>query len=116
MAAAVRVAIIATVRHRFAGRPVAQVMSIAFTVFMIVPVLAPALEQAVMAAAGWRAIFWFVAAASALVGGWGGGAAARDNGGGNGADGANGRDRVEHAGLQLDHNLSDAGRGHRPDV
>lgn len=68
--AAVRVAIIATVRDCFAGRPMAQVMSIAFTVFMIVPVLAPAIGQAILAVAGWRAIFWLIAGIALLVLGW----------------------------------------------
>lgn len=68
--AAVRVAIIATVRDCFAGRPMAQVMSIAFTVFMIVPVLAPAVGQAILAVAGWRAIFWLIAGIALLVFGW----------------------------------------------
>ena len=60
--AANRVALIALVRDCFHGRAMAKVMSIAFMVFMIVPVLAPAFGQTVLLFANWRGIFWTVAA------------------------------------------------------
>ncbi|MDV3166799.1 MAG: MFS transporter, partial ['Waltheria sp.' little leaf phytoplasma] len=46
--AATRVAVVAMVRDCYSGRAMARVMSIAFMVFMIVPVLAPAFGEAVL--------------------------------------------------------------------
>lgn len=65
--AATRVAIVAIVRDCYHGRAMARVMSIAFMVFMVVPVLAPTFGQVVMLFAGWRMIFWIIAGITALV-------------------------------------------------
>ena len=66
-----RVATVAIVRDCFQGRAMARVMSIAFMMFMIVPVIAPAYGQAVLSAGGdWRAIFWTIAVSAILVLGW----------------------------------------------
>jgi DHA1 family bicyclomycin/chloramphenicol resistance-like MFS transporter len=70
MVAATRVATVAMVRDCYHGRPMARVMSIAFMVFMIVPVLAPAFGQAVLLFANWRGIFWVVAALSLGIWTW----------------------------------------------
>lgn len=59
--AATRVATVAMVRDCYVGRAMARVMSIAFIVFMIVPVLAPTFGQAVLLFADWRGIFWMIA-------------------------------------------------------
>ena len=48
---------IALVRDKFEGRSMAQVMSFIMTVFILAPVIAPALGQALLAVSGWRAIF-----------------------------------------------------------
>jgi MFS transporter, DHA1 family, multidrug resistance protein len=45
------------VRDRFAGRDMAQVMSLASTIFMAAPILAPALGQIVLEFGPWRWIF-----------------------------------------------------------
>ena len=55
--AATRVAIIATVRDQYAGRKMAEVMSLAITIFMAAPILAPGFGQLVLFAAPWRGIF-----------------------------------------------------------
>ncbi len=47
----------AIIRDRFSGDRMARMMSTIFTVFMVVPMLAPSFGQAVMALAGWRWIF-----------------------------------------------------------
>ncbi len=52
--AATRVATVALVRDCYHGRAMAQVMSIAFMVFMIVPILAPAFGQLVLLFGNWR--------------------------------------------------------------
>jgi DHA1 family bicyclomycin/chloramphenicol resistance-like MFS transporter len=48
---------IALVRDKFEGRAMARVMSLITMVFILVPIVAPALGQMVLGAFGWRAIF-----------------------------------------------------------
>jgi DHA1 family bicyclomycin/chloramphenicol resistance-like MFS transporter len=55
--AATRVAVIAVVRDLTAGRRMAEVMSLAITIFMAAPILAPSFGQLVLFAAPWRGIF-----------------------------------------------------------
>jgi DHA1 family bicyclomycin/chloramphenicol resistance-like MFS transporter len=52
-----RAVTMALVRDRYEGRMMARVMSFAMTVFILVPMLAPALGQAIMGFSGWRGIF-----------------------------------------------------------
>jgi len=56
-AAGPRIVSIALVRDSHAGRSMARVMSFVSTVFILVPVLAPSVGQAVLAITSWRAIF-----------------------------------------------------------
>jgi MFS transporter, DHA1 family, multidrug resistance protein len=56
-AAGTRVLVVSIVRDRFQGALMARVMSIAFIVFMLVPILAPAFGQAVLLTSSWRYIF-----------------------------------------------------------
>ncbi len=53
-----RVVGLAMVRDLHGGREMARIMSFVMTVFVLVPALAPLLGAAVMALAGWRAIFF----------------------------------------------------------
>lgn len=69
-AAAPRVIAVAIVRDRFAGRRMARVMSFVMMVFVFVPILAPALGQAVLQAAPWRSIFLVLLAASLVTLAW----------------------------------------------
>ncbi len=55
--AAARVAAIALVRDQCSGRRMAQVMSLAITIFMAAPILAPSFGQLILFAAPWRGIF-----------------------------------------------------------
>jgi DHA1 family bicyclomycin/chloramphenicol resistance-like MFS transporter len=48
---------LALVRDRFEGREMARVMSLITVVFILVPVVAPAIGQMVIELSGWRAIF-----------------------------------------------------------
>ena len=70
MIAAARVATIALVRDCYHGRAMARVMSIAFMVFMIVPILAPSFGWLVLRFGDWRLIFWVIAALSGAVMVW----------------------------------------------
>jgi DHA1 family bicyclomycin/chloramphenicol resistance-like MFS transporter len=66
--AAGRVVTVALVRDCFQGRAMARVMSLAFMVFMVVPVLAPAFGQLMILVFGsWRLIFGGIAAVAAMV-------------------------------------------------
>lgn len=56
-AGATRVVSVAIVRDLTEGRRMAQVMSMAMTVFMIVPIVAPSLGQLILFAGPWRWIF-----------------------------------------------------------
>jgi DHA1 family bicyclomycin/chloramphenicol resistance-like MFS transporter len=71
-AAGARVLVVAVVRDRFQGAAMAQVMSTAMIVFMIVPVLAPSFGQAVLAAGSWRHIFILLALYALALAVWGG--------------------------------------------
>lgn len=65
-----RVAITATVRDQYAGRRMAELSSLAFTVLMAAPIVAPALGQLTLAQGTWRDIFLILAAYGLVVGGW----------------------------------------------
>lgn len=56
-AASTRVLVVSVVRDRFHGSAMAQVMSTALIIFMVVPMLAPAIGQVVLWVADWRSIF-----------------------------------------------------------
>lgn len=61
-AAATRVISVSIVRDVFAGRRMAEVMSLIFMVFMAVPVIAPSIGQVIMLFASWHFIFLVMAA------------------------------------------------------
>jgi len=61
---------LALVRDRFEGREMARVMSLITVVFILVPVVAPAMGQTVLAVSGWRAIFAVYLALGLLVTIW----------------------------------------------
>jgi len=61
-AAVTRVLIVAMVRDLFQGEAMARIMSLVFMVFMVVPVLAPSIGQAILLVAPWRTIFLILAA------------------------------------------------------
>jgi MFS transporter, DHA1 family, multidrug resistance protein len=56
-AAVTRVLVVAMVRDLFEAEAMARVMSLVFMTFMLVPVLAPNIGQAILLVASWRAIF-----------------------------------------------------------
>lgn len=60
----------AIIRDRFSGDAMARMLSTVAVVFMIAPMAAPSLGQAVLLIAGWRWIFGLLAAIAALIGGW----------------------------------------------
>lgn len=68
--AGARVATVAMVRDCYAGRAMAQIMSLAVMVFMAVPIIAPAFGTAILMIGTWRTMFWIVAGLALLVMTW----------------------------------------------
>lgn len=58
--AAPRIITIAVVRDQYAGPAMARVMSFIMMVFILVPMVAPAIGQAILIVFSWRAIFAFI--------------------------------------------------------
>lgn len=69
-AASTRVIAVSMVRDRFGGRQMAEIMSLVFMVFMVIPVVAPAIGQLVMLFAEWHWIFICMAAIALVIGLW----------------------------------------------
>lgn len=61
---------IAMIRDRFSGDYMARIMSFVTVVFILVPVIAPALGKAILDLYGWRAIFYFQVGFGMLVALW----------------------------------------------
>ncbi len=69
-AASSRVLTVSIVRDRFEGARMARLMSLAFMVFLLMPVLAPSFGQLVLLVASWRAIFFGLATFAAIMLAW----------------------------------------------
>lgn len=69
-AAATRVVATAVVRDRFAGRDMAEVMSLIFMVFMAMPIIAPGVGQVLLLTGPWQSIFVFMAGLATLISLW----------------------------------------------
>lgn len=71
-AASPRVVSIAVVRDLYSGRQMARVMSFAMMVFIVIPVLAPSLGQALLLAGTWRWPFYGLLVAGLIAAVWAG--------------------------------------------
>ena len=69
-AAAPRIVTVAMVRDEYEGRAMAQIMSIVMAVFILVPILAPAIGQGMIYLGGWRATFASLAALGIVGTAW----------------------------------------------
>ena len=69
-AATSRILSLAIVRDRFEGRDMARVMSLTMMVFLLVPIIAPAIGQAVLLVAPWRALFVGMLVLGGLTAAW----------------------------------------------
>jgi DHA1 family bicyclomycin/chloramphenicol resistance-like MFS transporter len=65
-----RIVAMAVVRDLYAGRPMARILSLVMTIFMLVPMFAPIIGQWVETLGGWRAIFGLYLAMALVSGGW----------------------------------------------
>ncbi|WP_454684429.1 multidrug effflux MFS transporter [Ancylobacter moscoviensis] len=68
--ASTRILAITIVRDCYSGSHMARVMSLAFLVFLSVPILAPSIGQAIMLVAPWRAIFLMLCLLGAVLFFW----------------------------------------------
>lgn len=68
--AAPRIVIVAMVRDRFEGQEMAKIMSVALTVFILVPTFAPAIGQGILLFAPWQGLFVTLLAVALLGGTW----------------------------------------------
>ena len=69
-AAAPRVVTLAIVRDLYQGRPMARVMSIVMTIFIIVPAVAPSIGAGIIWVWDWRAVFWSFVIFGLVSGSW----------------------------------------------
>jgi DHA1 family bicyclomycin/chloramphenicol resistance-like MFS transporter len=69
-AAGPRIVAVATVRDLHSGNAMARVMSFVSTVFILVPIAAPAFGQGVLLIADWRMIFWLLVLVALVDVGW----------------------------------------------
>jgi len=65
-----KIATRAMIRDQFEGDAMARVMSFMFTLFILVPMLAPTLGQVVIAVGSWRSIFAIYLVMAGLLGVW----------------------------------------------
>lgn len=70
LGAAARIVTIALVRDEYSGRPMARIMSIVFAVFILVPMIAPAIGQGLIYLGGWRLTFVALAVFASVLGLW----------------------------------------------
>jgi DHA1 family bicyclomycin/chloramphenicol resistance-like MFS transporter len=69
-AAGPRTVSVALIRDLYHGSRMAQVMSFIMTVFILVPIFAPALGQLILFVASWRAIFWVLIVLAIMTLSW----------------------------------------------
>jgi DHA1 family bicyclomycin/chloramphenicol resistance-like MFS transporter len=65
-----RIVSIALVRDQYKGREMARVMSFVMTIFILVPVFAPAVGQLILVVADWRSIFAMFLILTLLISFW----------------------------------------------
>ena len=65
-----RIVAMAVVRDLYEGRPMARILSLVMTIFMLVPMLAPIIGQWAEVIGGWRAIFVLYLAMALVSAGW----------------------------------------------
>lgn len=69
-AAGTRVIVIAIVRDCYSGRAMAEIMSLVFMVFMIMPIIAPGIGQVLLFTGPWQYIFIFMGSLAMVISFW----------------------------------------------
>jgi len=70
-AAAVKVALTASIRDRYAGKAMADILSLVFSVFLLVPVFMPGVGQLILLVGPWPLIFVAMAGVAVVFAVWG---------------------------------------------
>jgi len=70
-AAGTRAITVSIVRDRYSGRAMAEVMSLVFMVFMVIPIIAPTIGQLILLTGSWQLIFAFMGTLAAIITAWG---------------------------------------------
>jgi MFS transporter, DHA1 family, multidrug resistance protein len=70
-AAAVKVALTASIRDLYAGRAMAEILSLVFSIFLLVPVFMPSVGQLILFLGPWQLIFAAMAAVAIVFAIWG---------------------------------------------
>lgn len=60
----------AMIRDRYEGAEMAKIMSVIFTLLILVPMIAPAFGALIATSTGWRGVFWSYLTFAAGLGGW----------------------------------------------
>ena len=69
-AAGTRIIAVSIVRDCYGGRAMAEILSLAFMVFMAIPILAPGIGQTILLLLPWQFLFVFMGGLAAAVGLW----------------------------------------------
>jgi DHA1 family bicyclomycin/chloramphenicol resistance-like MFS transporter len=69
-ASAIRVGMMAAVRDRYAGREMAEVMSVVLSIFLLVPIVCPSIGQVLLFVGPWQSIFVFMAGLMLVFAAW----------------------------------------------
>jgi MFS transporter, DHA1 family, multidrug resistance protein len=69
-AAAVRVAMVSAVRDRYSGKAMADIMSLVFAIFLLVPIFMPGVGQLILLVGSWRLVFVVMGLMAAIVALW----------------------------------------------
>lgn len=69
-AGAIRVGILSAVRDRYAGAAMAEIMSVAMSIFLLIPLLMPGAGQLILFVGPWEIIFVVMGALGLAVGAW----------------------------------------------
>ena len=68
-AAAIRVGILAAVRDRYKGAAMSEIISVAMSIFLLIPLLMPGAGQIILLAGPWELIFVAMGGVASMVGG-----------------------------------------------
>jgi DHA1 family bicyclomycin/chloramphenicol resistance-like MFS transporter len=70
-AAAVRIGLMASIRDRYVGKAMADILSLVFSIFLLVPVVMPGVGQLILLIGPWQLIFVVMAGVATVFGVWG---------------------------------------------
>ena len=69
-AAAIRVGVLASVRDRYSGAAMAEVMSVAMVIFLVIPIVMPGVGQVILLIGPWQLIFAVMGTVAAALAVW----------------------------------------------